>query len=52
LIATATLPVTGGWQTWQTVTASASGASGLHDLYITFQGSTAGIANVNWFQFN
>jgi glucosylceramidase len=52
LIATATLPVTGGWQTWQTVTATASGASGLHDLYITFQGSTAGIANVNWFQFN
>jgi glucosylceramidase len=52
LIATATLPVTGGWQTWQTVTATASGASGLHDLYITFQGSTAGISNVNWFQFN
>jgi glucosylceramidase len=52
LIATATLPVTGGWQTWQTVTATASGASGLHDLYITFQGSTAAISNVNWFQFN
>jgi glucosylceramidase len=52
LIATATLPVTGGWQTWQTVTATASGASGLHDLYLTFQGSTSGISNVNWFQFN
>jgi glucosylceramidase len=52
LIATATLPITGGWQTWQTVTAPVTGASGLHDLYITFQGTTAGISNVNWFQFN
>ena len=52
LIATATLPITGGWQTWQTVTAPVTGASGLHDLYITFQGSTAGISNLNWFQFN
>jgi len=52
LIATATLPVTGGWQTWQTVSAPVTGASGVHDLYITFQGTTAGISNVNWFQFN
>jgi glucosylceramidase len=51
LIGTATLPVTGGWQTWQTVTAPVSGASGMHDLYLVFRGSTAGIANVNWFQF-
>ena len=51
-IATATLPVTGGWQSWQTVTASVSGASGVHDLYVVFGGgSTGGIANVNWFQF-
>jgi glucosylceramidase len=52
LIATATLPITGGWQTWQTVTAPVTGASGQHDLYISFQGTTAGISNVNWFQFN
>jgi glucosylceramidase len=53
LIATATLPVTGGWQTWQTVSAPASGASGIHDLYAVFAGggATASIANVNWFQF-
>jgi glucosylceramidase len=52
-IATATLPVTGGWQTWQTVTASVSGASGVHDLYVVFGGggTTGSIANVNWFQF-
>jgi glucosylceramidase len=52
LIGTATLPVTGGWQTWQTVTAPVTGASGVHNLYIVFQGTNAGISNVNWFQFN
>lgn len=51
-IATATLPVTGGWQSWTTVTASVSGApSGVHTLYVVFNGTTSSIANVNWFQF-
>lgn len=52
-IATVNLPVTGGWQTWQTVTNSVTGASGVHDLYVVFTGggATASIANVNWFQF-
>lgn len=52
-IATVNLPVTGGWQTWTTVTATASGATGVHDLYVVFGGggSTDSIANVNWFQF-
>jgi glucosylceramidase len=51
LAATATLPVTGSWATWQTVTATVSGASGVHDLYVVFKG-TGSIANVNWFEFN
>jgi glucosylceramidase len=51
LVATATLPVTGGWQTWQTVTATASGATGVHDLYLVIKG-TGSISNLNWFQFN
>jgi hypothetical protein len=50
-IATATLPVTGGWQTWQNVTAAVTGASGVHTLYVVFNGTTASISNVNWFQF-
>ncbi len=50
LIATVTVPVTGGWQTWKSVSANASGASGVHDLYVVFQG-TAPIGNLNWFQF-
>lgn len=51
LVSTVTLPVTGGWQTWQTVTGTVTGATGVHDLYAVFQGSNSGIANVNWFQF-
>jgi glucosylceramidase len=52
LVSAATLPMTGGWQAWTTVTAAVTGASGVHDLYIVFRGSSAGISNVNWFQFN
>lgn len=43
------IPVTGGWQVWQTVTGAASGASGVHNLYVVFKGSSIG--NLNWFQF-
>jgi len=52
-IATVSLPVTGGWQTWQTVNATVTGAAGMHDLYVVFNGigSSTSIANVNWFQF-
>jgi glucosylceramidase len=50
-IATVTLPVTGGWQTWTTVNSTVTGASGVHTLYVVFNGTTASISNVNWFQF-
>ncbi len=49
-ISTVNLPVTGGWQNWQTVNANASGVTGIHTLYAVFSG-TGGIANLNWFQF-
>jgi glucosylceramidase len=53
-IATVSLPVTGGWQTWQTVSGTVSGASSVHNLYVVFTGggTTDSISNVNWFQFN
>lgn len=53
-IATVQLPVTGGWQTWQTVSGTVTGASGIHNLYVVFTGggATDSIANINWFQFN
>ncbi|HEU4388547.1 MAG TPA: carbohydrate-binding protein [Blastocatellia bacterium] len=50
LIGSVVVPVTGGWQTWTTVTGSISGAAGVNDLCIVFKG-TSNIGNVNWFQF-
>jgi glucosylceramidase len=50
LVGTATIPITGGWQTWTTVSAPISGTSGVHNLYLVFKGTTS-IGNVNWFKF-
>jgi lysophospholipase L1-like esterase/fibronectin type 3 domain-containing protein len=50
LIGTVSFGTTGGWQTWVTKTISVSGASGIKNLYIVFQGGN-GIGNVNWFKF-
>jgi hypothetical protein len=50
-IGSVTLAPTGGWQTWTTATGTVSGATGVHDLYVVFTGSSSGIANINWFQF-
>jgi len=50
MIGSVSIPVTGGWQKWTTVSGAVSGASGLHDLYIVFRGATS-IGNMNWFQF-
>jgi glucosylceramidase len=54
LIAQATIPSTGGWQTWTNVTAPVSGAKGVHDLYLVYSytgTNQSGIGNLNWFQF-
>jgi glucosylceramidase len=50
-IGSITVPVTGGWQTWQTVSGSAFGGGGLHNLYLVYSGGN-GIGNLNWFQFS
>jgi hypothetical protein len=50
IISSFALPSTGGWQAWQTIYESVSGASGLHDLYAIFKGAS-GLGNLNWFQF-
>jgi glucosylceramidase len=50
LIGSVTAPITGGWQTWTTVSSPISGATGVNDVYLVFQGTTS-ICNVNWFQF-
>ena len=51
LLASTTIPVTGGWQNWQTVNGSGLEVGGLHDLYVVFKGGS-GIGNLNWFQFS
>jgi Carbohydrate binding module (family 6) len=50
VVATVTVPVTGGWQKWTTVSGSAATASGVHALYVVFKGG-ASIGNLNWFRF-
>jgi len=56
LVASVTIPSTGGFQTWQTTPSVAvSGASGVHDLYVVFKAPASGttaLGNVNWFKFN
>ncbi len=52
LVATVSAASTGGWQTWASRTATASGATGVHRLYLVATGGTGGdLANVNWFRF-
>jgi glucosylceramidase len=56
LVASVTVPSTGGWETWQTTSpANVSGASGVHNLYLVFNAPASGatsLGNVNWFHFN
>ncbi|MFE2296836.1 beta-1,3-glucanase family protein [Streptomyces sp. NPDC059445] len=42
----------GGWQTWQTVPANIlASATGVHDVYLVFAGSSSDFTNINWFTF-
>ncbi|WP_042396685.1 beta-1,3-glucanase family protein [Streptacidiphilus carbonis] len=43
---------TGGWQSWRTVPAAISGATGTHTVCLTFSsGQAADFVNLNWFTF-
>ncbi len=50
LIGTCPVMPTGGWQTWTTASCSVSGASGVHDLYLTFTGGAGSLFSFNWWQ--
>ncbi|OWV11490.1 glycoside hydrolase [Micromonospora wenchangensis] len=50
-VGTCTVPVTGGWQTWTTVTCPVSGAIGTQDVFLRFAGGSGNLFNVNWWQF-
>jgi hypothetical protein len=52
VVGTCTVPGTGGWQTWTTITCPVSGATGTQDLYLRFTGGSGSLFNVNWWQFS
>ncbi|GAA3347208.1 hypothetical protein GCM10020358_61100 [Amorphoplanes nipponensis] len=51
LAGTCTVPGTGGWQTWTTVSCPVT-AAGQHDLYLRFTGGSGSLFNVDWWQFS
>src|SRR4051794_22007327 len=51
VVGTCTVPGTGGWQTWTTVSCGVSGATGTRDLFLRFAGGSGFLFNVNWWQF-
>ena len=51
VVGAATVPVTGGWQEWETVRCDVSGAKGVHDLYLRFSGGDSYLFNVDWWKF-
>lgn len=51
LIGTCTVPNTGGWQTWVTLSAPVQEVHGVHDLYFRFVGESGPLFNLNWWRF-
>jgi arabinoxylan arabinofuranohydrolase len=52
LIGTCAVSNTGSWQTWATKTCTVSGATGIHNLYFKFTGSSGLLFNFNWWKFD
>ncbi|WP_329792099.1 glycoside hydrolase family 43 protein [Lentzea sp. DG1S-22] len=52
LAGTCSVPNTGGWQTWTTVSCAVNGLTGTRDLYLRFTGGNSYLLNVNWWQFS
>jgi hypothetical protein len=52
LVGTINVPNTGGWQTWETVTADIEATVGFYDVYLVFSHPSSYVCNINWFQFS
>jgi beta-glucosidase len=52
LACTFTVPHTGDWQKWTSVTAALSGISGEHSIFMRFRGGSGDLLNVERFQLN
>jgi endo-1,4-beta-xylanase len=51
LVGTCPVSATGDWKTWADAKCDVSGASGKHDVYLKFVGSSDYLFNMNWFTF-
>jgi arabinoxylan arabinofuranohydrolase len=51
VVGTCTVPGTGGWQSWTSVSCPVSGLTGTQDVYLRFTGGSGFLFNVNWWQF-
>jgi beta-glucosidase len=49
-IATLSVPNTGNWQHWKTISAAVRPAMGAHKIFFKFRGNGKTICNVEWFQ--
>ncbi len=52
LVGVCFVPATGDFQSWVDATCSLTGASGIHNLYLKFTGSSGYLFNINWFKFD
>lgn len=51
LAGTCTVPNTGGWQNWTTVTCPVNGLSSTQTLFLRYTGGTGSLFNIRWFNF-
>jgi hypothetical protein len=51
LVGTVSIGNTGGWDTYSDFTATVTGATGSHDLYLVFKGGSGYLMNVDQFTF-
>ena len=51
LLGSCAVASSGGAQTWVTTTCAVTGASGVHDLFLKFTGSSGDLFNFDWWQF-
>ena len=50
-VASVDVSPTGGWNSFETVSAKCSGATGKHDVYFIFTGGNSYLFNADWWQF-
>jgi hypothetical protein len=52
IIGTCTVPTTGGWQSWKTVSCGLLDEKGAHNLFLVYKGADNDLFNLQWFAFD